>query len=194
MTLGRGAASSRISVEPICLAVSLAEFRKWLRAARPGAEFTYAVGRSLDRQHKVVQFVRESADQGDVHLLQRRRSDGKTDYFARRVASAKPSPAPSKQTQALDPESEAGRVLGMLRRHANFERPCPTNAEIAKALGLGEPARARYLIGQLTSAGHIKVDNRGARITRVVTIVENGKRTSDARLAVGKGFTSEGQQ
>lgn len=176
---------------PVCLAVSSVAFRKWLASAKPGTEFTYAVGRNLDRHHKVAQAARQAAKDGDVVLFHRRRPDGDFNYHARRVASAKPTAAPAHKTRALDPEGDAGRVLRFLDRYAEEGAPCPSNRTIALALRLNDGCRARYIVQQLERDGLITVENRGPRITRVITINASGKRTSDLRTPVGRGFHDE---
>ncbi len=186
--------AARHRLESLCLARSVEEFRAWLDRAPPNARYKYAEGPSLDGQRDVVVLARALADAGEVTLVRARRSDGQFNYFADRlpIKDARPCgaagvAAPMFQSAPPD-DSDAGRVLALLAACADDGAPCPTNTEIARALRLRDAYAARYIIGQLSGAMHISIENRGQRITRVVTIIATGKATSAARTAVGKGF------
>jgi len=177
---------------PLCMAVSVQDFRAWQAKALPGARMIYAQGPALDQQRDVVVLARECAEIGTVTLLRRRDPvSGGFEFIAERLADWPPlrSAAPAGKARTLPaPDSELGRVLEVLMRHANMDLPCPSNAELARALKLQGAEAVRYLIGQLIEGGNVRMDNRGPRIARIATITATGKSTSARMIAVGKGF------
>lgn len=67
-------------------------------------------------------------------------------------------------------------VFAMIVRAAETGRPCPSNGEIAGAIGANSVATAARWIGKLEKVGLITVE-RGTSC-RVVTIKASGKRTA----------------
>ncbi len=66
-------------------------------------------------------------------------------------------------------------VMRMLEGAANADLRCPSNCEIAAALGASSPSVSAGTVALLEAMGLISVE-RG-RMARVVTIVASGKRT-----------------
>ena len=75
-----------------------------------------------------------------------------------------------------DLQPMAAKVLRMLERAANEGRACPTNAEIAEAMGVNSVGSASSAVSRLVDAGLILLE-RG-QCTRAVTIVATGARTA----------------
>jgi GcrA cell cycle regulator len=82
----------------------------------------------------------------------------------------------------MSPQTAA--VLRMVERAARAGEPCPMNATIVEAVGLGAPNSVTYHLGRLESLGLIVVE-RGHH-SRVVAAADGGWRTADA--GVGRGF------
>src|SRR3546814_2904818 len=68
-------------------------------------------------------------------------------------------------------------MMKLLNKAAVTCRPCPTNAELAVALGLKNAEVARYEFNRLVRQGKIAVAGFGPRRRRVVTIVATGQQT-----------------
>jgi DNA-binding transcriptional regulator YhcF (GntR family) len=67
-------------------------------------------------------------------------------------------------------------IMRMLANAASYGKPCPTNAEIASAIGMKGTATAAGWIAKLEAEGRIEVA-RGHN-ARVVTILHSGQRTA----------------
>lgn len=184
--------SPRFRIEPLCMALSVEAFDAWFDGAQPGEGIVYAIGTALDQRHPVAARTRALIARGMLRTFLDRRGDGRFDYcaerLARRARDAAPAGAEAPEAVPSTPAGDAGRVLALLAAHAEAGAPCPTNGSIARALDLKDSEAARYLVAQLASAGHIRIENRGPRVTRVLTIAATGARTSAARVPVGKGF------
>lgn len=164
--------AARAMTQQLCHAITLTQFRAWLRAAAPGDEIVYARGPVIDQQRDVVVLARQFAADGRVTLTSQKAAD-EFKFTAVMLGAPKPEPV----MRQPDPESIEGRVLRVLKVAANVGAPCPTNRTIARALRI-EPEAARYQVNKLEKAGLITVEDRGSRVTRVVTIVATGKATS----------------
>src|SRR3546814_11901062 len=73
-------------------------------------------------------------------------------------------------------------MMKLLNKAAVTCRPCPTNAELAVALGLKNAEVARYEFNRLVRQGKIAVAGFGPRRRRVVTIVATGQQTRKGGL------------
>lgn len=185
-------ASARFRLPPMCACAAPAALQAWFETARAEEGIVYASGHALDRQHRTAVKVAGWRDIGAVRTHQKRRADGGWDWIAvKRGAGSAPERAdgPIRPGQpAPDPDSEQGRVLAMLKQAAKFGLPCPSNGEIARALGLKDRQAARYHVGALARARIIIIENRGPRCARIVTIAATGQRSRAAASPVGKGF------
>lgn len=171
----------RFSIGPLSWAIDLPDFERWLEQADVKAELVYAGGPALPQAMPVVIAVREAVAAGDVRSHQRK-VDGRWEYFVvRRRPDVAPRPGRSAR-DAIAPDSLKGQMLSRLSIAAANARPCPTNAELAMALGLKDAEAARYVFNQLHSMGRISVAARGPRMRRVVTIVASGQSTAEGGL------------
>lgn len=157
---------------------SVAEFEHWLATAPIGAQFVYAWGPVPQRRREVWAHAAEAGREGVIRLHHRRRGDGGWDYVAVRavppIIAAKAAPA----TAVGDDDHPAQKMLRALRRAANFKRPCPSNAELARECGLPDAAAASYRVRQLRDLGFIVVSEQGPGLPRVVKIVSSGNVTA----------------
>jgi hypothetical protein len=161
------------------MAVEASALDRWAASAAPRARIVYATGPELPREAPAVSLARRLADVGLVTLTTEAIEGGRN-YIAVRLPFAA-STAPV----ALDPLPEdalAARVLQRLRRAANLDQVCPTNAELARECGLKDAAVASYRIRKLIAAGKIRVEDQGPNARRIVTIVATGRRTMPGAL------------
>jgi hypothetical protein len=195
--LARDAAPDKIKIGPLCRWVlPVSELAAWLDGAAPGERVAYARGLALAAGSASAHLARDWAAGGLVHLFQVPVPlDGggrEFEFMVERRHAVRGEPqAPSGQRgitaagvvddDALPPGDE-GRVLVLLRRAARFGQQCPTNAEIAEALGLRNHEAARYLIGKLIRAELIRVTDHGPAHRRVVRILPDGPATVAGRL------------
>lgn len=157
---------------------SIADFEQWLDRAVVGDRFVYAWGAVPQRTFPVWTHAADLHRDGMVRLHHRRNRDGGWDYIAVRgdppVVAAKARPAPP----VGGDDDPAEKVLRALSRAANFSRPCPSNAELARLCGLNDAAAASYRVRQLRDLGRIVVGEQGPGLPRVVRIVSSGKVTA----------------
>jgi DNA-binding Lrp family transcriptional regulator len=73
-------------------------------------------------------------------------------------------------------------VLRLLAQAASKGLPCPTNAELAKRIGLKDAVAASYRVRRLVQSGAIVVEEPSPSERRVVTIVATGAQTRRAQL------------
>lgn len=179
-------AAQRLSDPARCLSISAKTFRAWLKVGAPGDEIVYASGKVLDQQRDVAVLARQWAGEGLITLKSVRIREGEFAFAAEKLLlrdDGKGTLGP----RLPDRDTPEGQCLAILRRAANFNLPCPTNREIMKAMRLNDVEQARYLVRKLADAGHIRVEDRGSRVTRVVTITETKRSTSRAMTPVARG-------
>ncbi|MBA4092277.1 MAG: hypothetical protein C0494_17030 [Sphingobium sp.] len=157
----------------------------WAARALPGEDAVYSVGaRPGD---KIGAAARELQAAGLVTMTSKR-MDGRLRHIVQRLADPRPSrkvyAAPrGRFAPASDDAKRATRaVLRLLVRAAKRGEPCPTNAELARAVGLKDAVAASYRMRRLVKDGAIVVEEPSPLERRVVTIVASGARTRRARL------------
>lgn len=149
----------------------LSDLDQWIAAAPARARFIYAVGDSLPADvPPVIDEVRALADAGEVLVAQRRRDDGMIDYLA--IRAAEPRPGKVQLTaragaQLIDMWTAEQRVARLLRIAARFDRPAPSDVQIAVQTGCGAELAGR-IVQRLVAARKIGFpDGRGRRECRV---------------------------
>ena len=165
-------------------ALPVAVVERWIELAGPGERLVYARGARLPRSEGVNAVDRLRLE-GQVILNQRRCGPADFEYLATRTVESRAAPKPRVPTPLLDHHGEdhgddaTSRTFALLARCANFKRPCPSNGEIARLLGLA-PGSVSYQLDKLKKARLIAVqtDPMGRRS---VTIVATGKRTVVAK-------------
>jgi hypothetical protein len=159
---------------------SVAEFEQWLDTAQPNDRFVLAEGETSPRAAPIWSFARASCDDGTVrlHHVQGDRP-GWWQYIAVRRGLIEVG-EPARVLRVEDDTDPAEKVLRVLRRAANFSRPCPSNAELAKACGLKDAGQASYQVRRLVQAGAIRVVSQGVGQARVIVIAGSGRRTAQA--------------
>jgi hypothetical protein len=168
------------------------EVERWASIAKPGDRIVYHRGPRLVRSPG-VDAVTRLHDDGEIILNCRAARDqagrvqpGLTEWLAtRRAEPEKPrAPLPSFLQRSngplTDTRDEKERVLAVLKRHANLERACPSNREIAAQAGLKSADRAAYLLRLLIADQAVRVDTDNRSGFRVVTIVATGRKTAAA--------------
>lgn len=157
-----------------------AELEAWIDGAEPGHEVIYASGLLLPRAEQGVVLVTAWKDAGVVETFQRRDpADPRRWQFLCRKTARPHAPGPGgfpPVAARATRHPDAAKVLTLLRALAPGE-PCPSNADIARQIGLarGEAGRSRaqYLIDQLSAEGAIAVERRGRCEPRTVRVMED---------------------
>lgn len=180
--MAAGAALSRdgapgFSIGPLTTYADPAAMAEWVEQAGAGHELIYATGPQLG-DHAAKALALHWQEQGLVALKQRRSSRAHCfDYLAERVGAVAPAPTTSASDGHV--RGEMAALLRILRRCAVRGKVCPSNAELAKELGLrrGEASRrrSRYLLERLAQEKRISVTGCGRNAPRVVTILAAGK-------------------
>ena len=148
----------------------------WLTRAVPADRLVYAVGPSLPQGTATVCMVSELVALGKLrtHVVRNPETKALEHVAVRREADA---PEPGETPPADDPRGAGRRMMQLLNRAALTGRPCPTNAELAEALGLKNKMAAQSVFQQLVRSGKIRVADFGPRMRRVVTISATGNST-----------------
>jgi hypothetical protein len=166
---------------PVCEAwvMPLAEVAGWFAAADVGHVLVYARGPFLV-QGATSAFVRDKALAGLAHPTQEpiRECVGNL-YKVKKLGEAKPPAAPDPDCLFGAPDAAIETIFDLLERAAEQGRPCPSDAELARAAGLATRAQAQWRVTQLRKAGRIASAPvaQPSDIGRVVTIVASGKHT-----------------
>lgn len=154
---------------------------QWAATAVPGEKTIYATGPELPRGAPAVLLARALADIGLVTLTTQAIEGGRN-YLAIRCAIDPNKPEPARHLAPATEDLLAAKVLQRLRRAANLEQVCPTNAELARDCGLRDADAASYRIRKLIAASCIRVEDQGPNARRIVTIVGTGKSTVPGSL------------
>lgn len=171
--------------DPAIDTVTAREVRAWIDIAQPEDMLAYHSGFGIPSPRpEGVCAVDELFEAGEVATHQTRRQDGKgTIYWVRRLAVLDPPPLSAAQVAdapANDGDDLLERAMKLLRRHAAFNLPAPTNADIARILHLKDAAAGAYLVRKLTRLERIRVfvEKDGPHCgQRIITICASGKRT-----------------
>lgn len=157
----------------------------WAARALPGENVVYSTGaRPGDA---IGAAVRQLHAAGLVTMTSKR-LDGRLRHIVQRLPAPRASQlgkpvARGRFTVACDDAKQTTRaVLQVLRRAAKRGESCPTNAELARIVGLKDAAAASYRMRRLVKEGAIVVEEPSPLERRVVTITATGARTRRAML------------
>lgn len=174
-------------------AASPPDLEAWLAHAPAGHQAQYAAGIDLPRDLPGVKLVTRWKDAGLVVTTQKRDAGDARRwlFYCEKSALAGKAAAPGAggapqaaratrfQRASVLLEVEIDKLLTLLRAQARERAggaPCPSNAAIAKAIGLarGEAgrARARYLLRTAQMRGLIAIESHGRNAPRQVTVAE----------------------
>lgn len=158
------------------------ELSDWTRSAPPGAAVCLGVASAVPAA--TAPALRTLTDAGLIDIARRRIGDGRYSFEVQRRSRryAPPAAKPVARARGGMHARRAGtverRVLKLLLAAAVKGLPCPTNAAIARAVGLTDGNAASYRLRRLTARGLIRVSvPDDPRQHRVVTIVASGKAT-----------------
>lgn len=155
------------------------DLQGWVRNASAGASVCLGVGAAVPPSTQPA--VRALTDAGLIDIARRRVGDGRYSFEVQRRSRRYVPSVPSKPRGGMHAR-RAGtverRVLKLLLTAATKGLPCPTNASIARAVGLPDAVAASYRLRRLVARGLIRVAvPDDPRDLRVVTIVASGKAT-----------------
>ncbi|CAD7335268.1 winged helix-turn-helix domain-containing protein [Sphingomonadales bacterium 56] len=164
------------------------QMRAWVRQARPGEDVVYSLGaRPADT---IAAAVRAMHEEGLVAMTSKRVTGGFR-FIAQRLPDSHSERAREREPQNRGRFSRReikGRrtaerlIMKILTAAAEKAQPCPTNAELARRVGLSGAVAASYRMRRLVAAGDIVVEEPSPIERRVVTIVATGKKTRRALL------------
>jgi hypothetical protein len=163
------------------------QFDNWVKAARPGDDVVYATG--ARPAEGIGAYVRSLHEKGLVTMTAKRGDDGFR-FIAQRLSDPRPSQVRARKPvnrgrfalAANDGKMTTRAVLRLLAQAASKGLPCPTNAELAKRIGLKDAVAASYRVRRLVQSGAIVVEEPSPSERRVVTIVATGAQTRRAQL------------
>ena len=163
-------------------AITVAELDRWVAGADTGERLIFAQGETPPRDAPVWEHARGLQTDGVVRLHHVRGDGRQWQYIAiRQPPRVRDDPPPTPVVASSDPDDATEAVMRALRRAVNFERPCPSNVELARVCGLldargaPDPAKASYRLRLLRDTGRIKLVDYGPKLPRVVTIVASGR-------------------
>lgn len=158
------------------------DLQDWARSASPGAAVCLGVASGVPAATQPA--LRALTDAGLIDIARRRVGEDRYSFEVQRrsrryVAPVQKAPArPRGGMHARRAGTVERRVLKLLLTAAAKGLPCPTNASIARAVGLPDAIAASYRLRRLTARGLIRVTvPDDPRLHRVVTIVASGKAT-----------------
>ena len=173
-------------IGPLTTYADAGEMRRLFADMPVGGELIYATGPFLGDNPAPV-LAREWAARGRAQLFQRRH-ESRAHCFHYIARKADPAHAQAVRPVVGEcaaipfdwPDSEEGRMFDLLQRLADEKRECPTNAHLARALGLKDEEAARYRFNKLVSWGHVRVIEPQRFGPRVIEIAATGRRTKEA--------------
>lgn len=148
------------------------QLEAWALGAAKGERFTYCSAVDLIRGETTAKAA-ELYQRRLITTHQTRRAGGGFDWFAVRTGFVV-----KKAEAQRDPARDA--ILAALKRAANFNQACPSDADLARIAGLATRDQAAWRVRKLVEAGAITstVAYDGGVPFRVVTIAASGKRTA----------------
>lgn len=153
------------------------QLHSWVARARPGDDVVYDIGvRPGDAIGAAVRALHHSG----LVTMTAKRVDGGFRHIAQRLPDRAARRAPARgrvRLAANDAKMTMRAVLRILQQAASRDLPCPTNAELARRIGLKDAVAASYRVRRLVAAGKIVVEEPSPLERRVVTIVATGKST-----------------
>lgn len=159
------------------------DLQGWVRGATPGASVCLGVASSVPAATQPA--LRALTDAELIDIVRKRVGDGRYCFEVQRRSRRYVAPLVQKAPQrprggmhARRAGTVERRVLKLLLTAAAKGLPCPTNAAIARAVGLSDGIAASYRLRRLVARGLIRVAvPDDPRLHRVVTIVANGQST-----------------
>ncbi|GEM_PF-2667933 len=155
------------------------DLQDWARAAPAGTSLCLGVASAVPASTQPA--LRALTDAGLIDIARRRVGDGRYSFEVQRrsrryVPAAQPKPRGGMHVRRAGTVER--RVLKLLLVAATKGLSCPTNAAIARAVGLADGIAASYRLRRLQMRGLIRVEvPADPRLHRVVTIIASGKAT-----------------
>lgn len=162
--------------------------RSWVADAAPGSQIVYARGAALP-SGAGVDLVRALAQAGTVAPVRRRAPHG-FDFIAQRTRSpfalnaaiARISRGPVRRARKASTKTECRALYRLIKKAAAEGRPCPTNAELARSIGLKDADAARFRLRRIVAEGLVEFTDHGPNERRVARIIETGAVTPRGAL------------
>ncbi|SEM88582.1 hypothetical protein SAMN05192583_1403 [Sphingomonas gellani] len=159
----------------------------WAEHAKSGERFLYGTRCVFSPKGEGVRAAMNLAERGLVNLCQRPVAGRRErNYEAQRTSRRWPGIDPVAQATdgdliGLGDETAAvNKVLPILKRAAQFGRPCPTDTQLASQANI-RADDVQAVLGVLRAINAIRITSAPAPTCRIVTIVETGHCTGAAR-------------
>lgn len=157
---------------------SAAQINGWAESAKAGDKFVYASRSNLlPRGSEGGRAARDLLDRGLVRHEQRRIASGMINYAIIRNGKPWQEPQPAKGDRAAAPISGEAAVVdtlfAILARSARFNRPCPTDAQLAGRAGLPLDV-IKPALDVMQNANMIRIKGVKAPTLRIVEICRTG--------------------
>lgn len=168
----------RFRVGPLTIPIAADAFEAWVDQAGEGDRLPYARGPEPLRSHATFLLAARLVEQKRITIFQPRVPGTKLfDFVAQRLAPGfMPVPVEPEALDVLD-----RRVLGEIRAVIAAGTPWPGDASAARRLQLKNADAVRYRRERLAGLGVISWVNRGPLQPLVITDLETGKCTAEAR-------------
>jgi hypothetical protein len=156
------------------------DLRDWAREASPGTSLCLGVASSVPASTQPA--LRSLSDAGVIDVARRRVGPERYSFVVQRRSARYIDRQPAMPRRGGMRVRRAGtverRILKLLLIAVARDLPCPTNATIAKLVGLRDELAASYRLRKLQERGLIRIAvPADPRLHRVVTIVASGKTT-----------------
>lgn len=156
------------------------DLNAWARDASPGTSLCLGVASSVPPSTQPA--LRSLSDAGVIDVARRRIGPERYSFVVQRRTARFVDRPPVAARRGGMRARRAGtverRLLKLLLAAASRHLPCPTNAAIAKLVGLRDELAASYRLRKLQERGLIRIAvPADPRLHRVVTIVASGKTT-----------------
>lgn len=157
------------------------QLTRWVERAQPGDDIVYSTGA---RPGDTIGAAARALHESGVVALRSKRFGGGFRFIALRLADPRPArrgPGAAPRGRFVAAADDAKRTTRMVLRvvtcAARRGEPCPTNAQLARIVGLKDAVAASYRMRRLVKAGAIIVEQPSPLERRVVTIVATGQQT-----------------
>lgn len=173
--MARAVGNQNLFVGQVML-VSVDDLDAFVRRATAEESFTYCEAPDLIRSPTSARVTELSTD-GLVRPHRKRRAGGGWCFYV--VRTAKRGTSAQSPVEAALSDAATDIIFRELKRAANFDLPCPSDADLARKAGLTSRDQAQWRVRKLVHVQLVSSElaYEGGVPTRVVTIVATGKRT-----------------
>jgi hypothetical protein len=172
--MSRGGLAPKIEPTIATAPVSAEAVTEWNRTAVAGDVLVYFTGCGLIKSLPAVIAADRLHEKGEVSFFQQKRGPALFDYCMQK--RARPQRVISRAEIEDNLSGDLKRLLGVLKRLARDNQPCPSNPRLAEQADLKDAESARYRMALLVVRGIIDIATTASG-DRVITIIGTDLRT-----------------